>query len=343
MKRYRLGDIRPEWKIPAPSQPLIRGASDRVAFGTLSRGCLTIYRLGYPVAGSAPVAAPIRSLQIGDAKIYALGPGGRTIAVALGTLIELSEETKGPLPSLTVATGEIAAVAFSASGRTLWAIVQTHGAKSARLHAWDTVTLKPIGDVPVLGPAGSVFELVTHPDVKLDRVGVDAAAGQDGSSFTFVDREDFELKKLAGSHDGDDGVALGGLLDDGVLLISREAIVVIDVNTEDRLARPARATLPGAKDEMIFDYLRGYIDDFWVVSGRFDDRDPDETDQRASEDATEGRLRVYDKQLNAILEMPSTDDIYDTPWAVVGLVQHRVLVCQSDALMLYNLSGVLSS
>ncbi len=96
-------------------------------------------------------------------------------------------------------------------------------------------------------------------------------------------------------------------------------------------------------EELIFDYQRGYVDDYWALSGRVDERDEDEDAERAPEDEPEGRLRVYDRQLNEVLEMPSTDEPHDTPWAVVGLAGKRVLICQSDALMLYNLSALLGA
>lgn len=333
MKRYRLGEIQPEWRGPVAGQPIIFGASDRKGFGVLEGGELKIYRLMWTTDPTPASVTLARAVPLGGSKVYALGPEGKLLAVPAGLTLDVDEEGRGPVGSLTVPDGNIVAVAFSASGTTLWAVVEREEDEAARLWAWDVETMQEVGNVEVLGLEGSIYELVVHPE--RERVGVDAAAGQDGSSFTFVDREDAGLKVLPGSYDGEDGVALGGLLADGALLITREATVVIDVLTQDRLVGPAEATLGFMKDEMIFDYQRGYIDDFWVLSGRFDNRDDDQ--EFAPEDAPEGRLRVYDTQLNEILEMPSTDDQYETPWAVVGLVGRRVLVCQSDALMLYNL------
>lgn len=336
MHRYRIGDIQPEWRSPPPPQPAIVGASDRTGFGVLSGGQLSVYRLGYAIVGAGAAVEGLRNVALGAATLYALGPAARLLAVAMGTNIELSDEQGAVIGQLQV-LGDVAAIAISASGRTLWAAVNQSGGAPAHLHAWDLPTLAPLGSVEVLAYPDSVYELVAHPDVKKERVGVDAAAGQDGSSFTFVDRDDRKLKLLPGSHDGPDGVGLGGMADEGALLISREAIVLIDVTTGARLGGPARATLSGMRDEMIFDYQRGYLDGFWALSGRYDDRDPDDAPSWAPEDVPEGRLRVYDTKLQAVFEMPSTDDLYDTPWAVLGLVNQRLLICQSDAVMLYNL------
>lgn len=340
MKRYRIGDIQPEWRSPPPPNPTIVAASDRTGFGVLAGGQLSVYRLGYAIVGAGAAVEGLRNFALGAAKIYALGPGARLLAVAMGTNIELSDE-HGSAIGTVQASADVTAIAISASGKTLWAAVSRPGGKPAQLHAWDLPTLSPVGSVQVLAYPNAVYELVAHPDSKKERVGVDAAAGQDGSSFTFVDREGGELKLLPGSHDGPDGVGLGGLANDSALLISREAVVLIDVTTGDRLRGPARATLSGMRDEMIFDYQRGYLDGFWALSGRYDDRDPDDASTWAPEDVPEGRLRVYDTKLQAVFEMPSTDDPYDTPWAVLGLVNQRMLICQADAVMLYNLRPAL--
>lgn len=340
MKRYRIGDIQPEWRSPPPPSPTIVDASDRAGFGVLARGQLSVYRLGFAVLGSAAAVEGIRNVALADSTKYALGPGARLLAVAMGTNIELSDQHEAPIGTVTT-PGDVDAVAISASGKTLWAAVSRPGSNPAEIHAWALPALAPLGNVEAFAYPNAVYELVTHPDPSKERLGVDAAAGQEGSSFTFVECQDDKLTLLPGSHDGPDGVGLGGLAEDGALLISREAIVLIDVTTGDRLHGPARAQLNWMRDEMIFDYQRGYLDGFWILSGRYDDRDPDDAESWALEDVPEGRLRVYDSKLQEVLEMPSTDDPFDTLWSVLGLVKQRVLICQADAVMLYNLRPVL--
>jgi hypothetical protein len=341
MRRYRIGDIAPEWQSPAPpGDPIFAAASDRTGFGVLARGGLSLYRLGHGVLGSSAIVEAAWTLELGESKRFAVGPGSRTLAFATGPSIEIGVEGRGVVGAIQ-APADVVALAYSASGKTLWAVVMAPGQEQGDLHAWNAVTLAPIGQVQAYAYASSAYDLSPHPDAKLERVGIDAAAGQDGSSFTFAELTATGLSVLPGSHDGPDGVALGGLAGNNALLISREAVVLIDVTTGDRVAGPARATLKWMRDEMIFDYQRGYVDDYWVVSGRFDDRDED--DARAAEDLPEGRLRIYDAKLDAVLEMPSTTDLYDTPWAVLGLVRQRVLICQSDAVMLYNLQPALTA
>jgi len=341
MKRYRLGAIKPVWKSPVPEQPTIRASSDRRGFGVLAGGDLGIYRLAQGVLGSTGVVEAVRTLEVGEVVLYALGPEARLLVSALGPELELDDETRGTFATLTV-KGNVSAVAISASGMTLWAVVEK-SKKPARLHAWDIATLAPIADVEVLALAGAVFDLVTHPDAKLERVGVDAAAGQDGSSFTFVDRNNGKLVVLPGSHDAEDGIALGGLVQDSALLISREDATLVDVMTQDVLAGPADATLPWMQEDMSFDYQRAYLDGFWALSGSIDRDDDDRGELPTPEDEPQGRLRVFTPDLTEILEMPSTDDAYETPWAVVGLVRQQLLICQSDNLMLYDLAALLGA
>src|SRR5687768_6700121 len=92
MKRYRIGDIQPEWRSPPPPQPTIVGASDRTAFGVLSAGQLSIYRLGFPIVGGNAAVEGMRNVALGPATIFALGPGARLLTVAMGTNIDVSDE-----------------------------------------------------------------------------------------------------------------------------------------------------------------------------------------------------------------------------------------------------------
>ena len=301
---------------------------------------LGIYRLAHGALGSTGVVEAVRTVEVDEVVLYALGPEARLLVLALGSEIELDDETRGTFATLTV-KGSVSAVAVSASGKTLWAVVEK-AKKPARLHAWDIATLAPVGDVEVLALDGAVFDLVTHPDAKLERVGVDATAGQDGSSFTFVDRDTGKLVVLPGSHDAEDGIALGGLAQDSALLISREDATLIDVKTQDVLSGPAGATLPSMQEDMSFDYQRAYLDGFWALSGSID-RDDDDDEFPTPEDEPQARLRVFAPDLTEILEMPSTDDAYETPWAVVGLLRQHVLICQSDNLMLYDLAALLGA
>lgn len=330
MQRYSLGQIQPVWKGPVPRRPVLVRSSDGDGFGVMDEsGHVWVY-------GATPHGAhETYQVDVPERSPYALARAGTLLVAVIGgdlaQFLDGIEERRTHLPT----DAPVESIRLSCSARTLWCAVAT--SKGPVIHAWDNPSGIYLGNVAAKGEADASLALVEHPTQEL--VGLDAAAGQEGSSFTFVAREGDSLVVLAGSFNGDDGVCLIGMQGDVAVMVSRERAFGVSIRQRTRAWGSAASAQSGSREDYIFTYHGAALAGHWALSLSVE-RDGDAA-QYVGPDEPEGRLRVYDELSRPVLEMPSTDDRYETPWALVGLEGKKLVVCQVDALMLYDLARYL--
>ncbi len=156
-------------------QPVIVGVSDRLALGVLLGGRLSIYRLSNELDGASSAVMEASRAQLGSATSTHWALGGGPWQRWWERRFTWKKRGRG--------------LSERSRPREQW--VQWRTRRVAQHY----------------GPSWRAIRESSH--------GCMPAAGQKGASFTSVGRGEQSLASLPGSHDGDDGVGLAGLLEDG--------------------------------------------------------------------------------------------------------------------------------